>query len=155
MFTEEDEYIEDEEDIEEGDSYDNDDEQESQTETEDKEMYFMGTQSQARKRFNTNRSRPVYRNRFNFNQRQSLYYTPNCDRSRSNTRTQNTYQRTLGTNSRTHTNTQQTPQTFTRCVGCRCTNCIQIKTDCRDIKKMLEKLSSTKVHEVSTKDSNV
>ena len=53
-------------------------------------------------------------------------------------------------NSRTLTNTQQT---LIRCVGCRCTNCIQVKADCRDIKKMLEKLSSTKVHEVSTQDT--
>ena len=53
MFTEEDEYIEDEEEMEE-DSNDDDAEQESQTETEDKEMYFMGTQSQARKRFGRN-----------------------------------------------------------------------------------------------------
>ena len=36
-----------------------DDQDESQAENEDKEAYFMGTQSQARKRFNTNHSRPV------------------------------------------------------------------------------------------------
>jgi len=37
-----------------------------------------------------------------------------------------------------------------RCKGCRRTNCIQIKADTKDIKKMLEKLSTTKIHEVST-----
>ena len=36
------------------------------------------------------------------------------------------------------------------CRGCRCTNCTQIKAETKDIKKMLEKLSTTKVHEVST-----
>ena len=75
MFTEEDEYF-DEEEMEDDEIYD-DDQDESQAENEDKETYFMGTQSQARKRFNTNRSRPVFRNRFNW--RQSPYYTPNCD----------------------------------------------------------------------------
>ena len=79
MFTEEDEYFDDEEMEEE--CYE-DDQEESQTESEEKEAYFMGTHSQARKRFNTPqtntyRSRPTYRNRFN--QRQSPYYPPNCD----------------------------------------------------------------------------
>ena len=61
-------------------------------------------------------------------------------------------QRTQGTLS----NTQQTPKTFTCCVGCRCTNCVQIKADTKsvkedvkEVKKMLERLSSTKIHEVS------
>ena len=77
MFTEENEYYDDEE-MEE-DDLDDEDQEESQVKNEDQETYFMGTQSQARKRFNTNRSRPVYRNRFNFNQRQSPYYAPNRD----------------------------------------------------------------------------
>ena len=54
-------------------------------------------------------------------------------------------------------NTPQTPRPFTRCVGCRCSNCVQIKTDTKsvkedvkEVKKMLEKMSSTKIHEVST-----
>ena len=46
--------------------------------------------------------------------------------------------------------TPQIQNTLTRCRGCRCTICIQIKTDTKVNKKMLEKLSSTKVHEVST-----
>ena len=65
MFTEEDEYY-DAEEMEE-DDLDDKDQDESQIEHEDQETYFMGTQSQARKRFSTNRSRPVYRNRYNFN----------------------------------------------------------------------------------------
>ena len=66
---------------------------------------------------------------------------------------QGTTQRTQGT----LPNPPQTPKTFTRCVGCRCTNCVQIKADTKsvkedvkEVKKMLEKLSSTKIHEVST-----
>ena len=74
MFTEEDEYF-DEEEME--DETFEDDQDESQTETEDKEAYFMGTQSQARKIFNTYCLRPAFRNRFNW--RQSPYYTPNRD----------------------------------------------------------------------------
>ena len=101
----------------------------------------MGTQSQARKRFSTNRSRPVFQNRLNFNWRQSPYYTPNCDQSPSNPRLQNT-------SPRTQMSTQQIQNTPTRCRGCRCTNCIQIKADPKDIKKMLEKLSTSKFHEV-------
>ena len=65
MFTEENKHYDDEE-VEE-DDLDDEDQEESQAKTEDQETYFMGTQSQARKRFNTNRSRPVYRNRFNYN----------------------------------------------------------------------------------------
>ena len=68
MFTEEDECMEDDEKMKEGDLDDNDDKQESQAEIEDKEMYFMGTQSQARKRFgriNTFRSRQPFRNTYN------------------------------------------------------------------------------------------
>ena len=137
MFTEEDEYFDAEEMKE--DDLDDEDQYESQIEDEDQETYFMGTQSQARKRFSNNRSRPMFRNRLNFNRRQSPYYTPNSDRLRSNPRAQNT-------NSRIFTNTQQT---FTRCVGCRCTNCVQVKSDCQDIKKMLKKLRSTKIYEVT------
>ena len=78
MFTEEDKYFDDEE-MEEEDY--EDDQEDSHTEAEDKEAYFMGTQSQARKRFNTNNntycSRPTYRSRYN--RRQSPYYTPNYD----------------------------------------------------------------------------
>ena len=48
--------------MEEDDS--NDDDQESQTETKDKDIYFMGTQSQPRKRFGRNNS--VYWSRPNF-----------------------------------------------------------------------------------------
>ena len=77
MFTGENKYFDDkemEEDYE-------DDQEDSHTEAEYKEAYFMGTQSQARKRFNTNnntyRSRPTYRNRYI--QRQSPYFTPNSD----------------------------------------------------------------------------
>ena len=99
MFTEENEYCDDEE-MEE-DDLDDKDQEESQVENEDQETYFMGTQNQARKRFNTNHSRPIYRNRFNFNRRQSPLFTPNCDRSQSNTRTQSTYQRTQNTLPRT------------------------------------------------------
>ena len=47
MFTEEDEYFDDEE-MEDEEVYD-DDQDESQAENEDKEIYFMSTQSQARK----------------------------------------------------------------------------------------------------------
>ena len=68
MFTEEDEYIEDDEEFEEDNLDDNDDEQKSQDETEDKEIYFRGTQSQARKRFgriNTFCSRQPLRNTYN------------------------------------------------------------------------------------------
>ena len=36
------------------------------------------------------------------------------------------------------------------CRGCRCTNSTQIKANTKSIKKMLEKLSTTKVHEVLT-----
>ena len=59
-----------------------------------------------------------------------------------------TYQRTQSIFPRTQINTQQTQQTFTCCVGCRCTNCVQIKADTKsvkedvkEVKKMLEKLS--------------
>ena len=34
--------------------------------------------------------------------------------------------------------------------GCRCTKCTQSTVDTKDIKLMLEKLNSTKVHEVKT-----
>ena len=58
MFTEENEYYDDEE-MEE-DDLDDKDQEESQVENEDQETYFMGTPSQARQRLNNNRSRPVY-----------------------------------------------------------------------------------------------
>ena len=77
MFTKEDEYF-DAEEMEE-DDLDDEDQSESQMEDEDQETYFMGTQSQARRRLNTNRSRPMFQSRPNFNQRQSPYYTPNHD----------------------------------------------------------------------------
>ena len=77
MFTEEDEYY-DAKEMEE-DDLDDKYQDESQIEDEDQETYFMDTQSQAQTRFRTIRSRPVFRNRFNFNRRQSPYYTPNCD----------------------------------------------------------------------------
>ena len=75
MFTEENEYF-DEKEIEDEEIYD-DDQEESLAEDEEKETYFMGTQRQARKRFNINRSQPIFTNRFN--RRQSPYYTPNRD----------------------------------------------------------------------------
>ena len=55
MFTEEDEYYDAEEMM---DKDDLDDEEDSQMEggDQDQQTYFMGTQSQARKRFNNNRS---------------------------------------------------------------------------------------------------
>ena len=64
----------------------------SQGEIEEKEIYYMGTQSQARKRFNktnnfqtnTFRSRNPYKNTFIRRQVRPPYYTPNRDRSRSN-----------------------------------------------------------------------
>ena len=37
-----------------------------------------------------------------------------------------------------------------RCRGCQCTNCTEIKADTKDIMEMLEKLSTTKYHKVST-----
>ena len=73
------------------DDLDDEDQEEYQAENEDQETYFMGTQSPARKRFNTNPLRPVYRNRFNFNRRQSPYYAPNRDQSQSNTKAPNIY----------------------------------------------------------------
>ena len=75
MFTEENEYYDDKE-MEE-DDLDDEDQEESQAKNEDQETYFMGTQSQARKRFNIKCSKPMYRNKFN--RRESPYYTPNCD----------------------------------------------------------------------------
>ena len=87
MFTEEDEYMEDDDELEEEDLYDDDEDQESQEEMEDREMYFMGTQSQARKRFgkvNNFCSRNPYRNTFNRRQARTPYYAPNRDQSRSN-----------------------------------------------------------------------
>ena len=57
MITEEDEYL-NEEEMEEEKIYE-DDQEESQAEDEDRETYFMGTQSQARKRFNIYCSRPI------------------------------------------------------------------------------------------------
>ena len=62
IFTGEDEYFDDDEEMEEEDY--EDDSEDSHTEAGDKEAYFMGTQSQARRRFGTNnnsyRSRPTY-----------------------------------------------------------------------------------------------
>ena len=79
MFSEEDEYYDAEEMMDEDEL---DDEEDSQIEGEDQDQqtYFMGTQSQARKRFNHSRSRPIYRSRPSFNRRQSPYYNPNGDR---------------------------------------------------------------------------
>ena len=42
----------------------------------------------------------------------------------------------------------QTSQAFSRCIGCRCTNCTQVKSYCQEIKKMLEEMSTKKVYEV-------
>ena len=58
MFTEEDEY------------YD-----------EELETYFMGTPSQARRRYNPppNDSRPIYKNRYNPSRTQAPYYPMNRD----------------------------------------------------------------------------
>ena len=65
----------------------------------------------------------------------------NHDQSRSNSRIQNTP-------SRTQVSTQQAQAL--QCRGCSCPKCKQLTVDTRDIKMMLEKLSTTKVHEVST-----
>ena len=52
MFTEEDEYYDDEEMDE--DDLDDKDQEASEVEDEDQQTYFMGTQSQAQKRFDYN-----------------------------------------------------------------------------------------------------
>ena len=52
MFTEEDKYIEDDEEMDE-DNYE-DNPEDSNTKVKDKEAYFMGTQSQARRRLGKN-----------------------------------------------------------------------------------------------------
>ena len=53
---------------------------------------------------------------------------------------------------------QRTPQTstvnFPRCIACRCGTCNQVKADCHEIKKMLEKLDTKNIHEVSTDESS-
>ena len=77
MFTEKYEYY-DAEKMDE-DYLDDEDQEVSEVEDEDQQTYFMGTQCQARKRFNFNWSRPMYKNRPNFKWRQSPYYNPNCD----------------------------------------------------------------------------
>ena len=59
-----------------------DEDLESQEEIDDKEMYFKGTQSQARKRFgkvNNFCSRNPYQNTFNRHQARAPYYAPNRD----------------------------------------------------------------------------
>ena len=61
MFTEDDKAFKDDKEMEE-DDYE-DDPEDSHTEAEDKETYFMGTQSQARRRLGRNipyYSRPAY-----------------------------------------------------------------------------------------------
>ena len=71
MLTEEDEYYDaeemDENDIDETE----DDQDDTQLEDEEQETYFMGTPSQAQRRYNPppNRSRPIYKNRYNLNWR--------------------------------------------------------------------------------------
>ena len=66
-------------DFDEEEDLDEEDQNKTQDEDADKETYFMGTNSPARKRFNTNRSRPMFRSRPSFSRRQSPYYTPNRD----------------------------------------------------------------------------
>ena len=46
--------------------------------------------------------------------------------------------------------TTQHPQTFPQRIGCWCNTCNQIKSDCQEIKKMLEKLDMKRIHEVFT-----
>ena len=61
MFTKDDKVFKDDKEMEEADC--DDDPEDSHTETEDKETYFMGTQSQARRRLGRNNSyhsRPAY-----------------------------------------------------------------------------------------------
>ena len=80
MFTEEDVYFSSEDmDFDEEEDLDEEYQNETQDEDTDKETYFMGTNSPARKRFNICRTRPMFRTRPNFGQRQSPYYTPNRD----------------------------------------------------------------------------
>ena len=62
----------------------------------------------------------------------------------SNPKIQGTTQKTQGK----LPNPPQALKTFTHCIGCRCTNCVQIKADTKsvkedikEIKKMLEKQS--------------
>ena len=50
---------------------------------------------------------------------------------------------------------QQNSQFFSRCVGCRCINCTQVKSDCQEIKKMLKEMYTKRVHEVSTNETTV
>ena len=44
---------------------------------------------------------------------------------------------------------QNSTSTMTKCVGCRCVNCVQVKLDCQEIKKMLKEMNTKRVHEVS------
>ena len=67
-----------------------------------------------------------------------------------------------GTRTQQYSPTQQTPQrstqqplqTFSRYVGCRFTDSIQVKSDCQEIKKMLKEMNTKKVHEVSMNETS-
>ena len=40
-------------------------------------------------------------------------------------------------------------------VGCRCTYCPQVKSECQEIKKILKEMNTKKVQEVSTHENSV
>ena len=51
--------------------------------------------------------------------------------------------------------TQQSSQIFSRCVGCRFTNWVKVKSDCQEIKKMLKEMHTKKVCEVSMNETSI
>ena len=136
-------YTEDDKEMEE-DFHDNS--EDSHIENGEKETLFMETESKARRRFYRNgpyQSRPSSRDsRYSgSSRRQSQYARSRRDRSCGRS----------GSNPRIPA---QSSQSFSWCIGCRCGTCNQVRTDCQEIKKILEGLDTKKIHEVSTKESS-
>ena len=49
---------------------------------------------------------------------------------------------------------QNPTSTMAKCVGCRCVNCVQVKSDCQEIKKMSKEMNTKRIHEVSVTDTS-
>ena len=94
---------------------------------EELETLYMGTPSEARKRFQRSR---LFQRRQPFNQRRS--FSPDSNflprRSRFDGRERR---------DRSQTPVLLSPQDFPRCIACKCKSCSQNKTTCEEIKKLI------------------
>ncbi len=127
----------------------------TEAEQEHIEAMYMGTESEARKRFNNSRSRSQNRNqpqngrersqsqpRYNSNPntRYDSSYRSRVDRFKSPGRRQESLNR-----DRSWTQSRAQPYPPIRCISCRCNNCYNNKKTLQEIKDLLHKKLDVKL----------